>query len=370
MVLAFADTILFFEVEQEMKRNRKAQDKLLDLYLYLDLKSGGSYRTKSTKKTLNRFNKIKDEYDNIYANRQFSECEWNEYYGLFKVNGRWCVDPKRMQKKTGCFSKKMIERMSKRNTTYFHPKKKSYTDYCVNRFVTTVRNLKKEFINVYKPIIDQSLENIKSSKRDFFPADCDLYMQGIYEHDEVNMWVFKREIEQVIYISERCDELYKNMYSQFILDMTSRIEAISVSVYASINPKMKKWSRDKLYDNINSKQISSRDLPSFKYHDKLYLIWHFLKHNNIDIYENLRENYPEVLISKKYKAGNLAKNYLKLDDKLIIELLNGVEKYFVEWCNVNCDENYNEAQWNYEDYFVKLVNDEIKMYRNPIGSEF
>ena len=127
------------------------------------------------------------------------------------------------------------------------------------------------------------------------------------------------------------------MYSQFILDMTSRIEAISVSVYASINPKMKKWARDKLYDNINSKQISSRDLPSFKYHDKLYLIWHFLKHNNIDIYENLRENYPEVLISKKYKAGNLAKNYLKLDDKLIIELLDGVEKYFVEWCNVNCD---------------------------------
>ena len=353
-----------------MKKDRKAQNKLADLYLYLDLRSGSVFGKRPTEKLLNRFNEIKDEYDKIYADRYYSEDEWDEYYGLFKVNGKWCVDPKRMQKKTHCFTEKMMEAMSKRNTTYFHPKKKSYMDYNVNKFVTTVRDLKEEYIKIQKPIIDQSLENIKNSKRDFCPGDCDLYMQGIYEPDEVSMWVFKRQMEQDYYINRRCFELYTNLYSQFFHNMASRIEAISVSIYSYMNPKMKKWSRDKLYDNINSKGISSRELPAFKYHDELYLIWNFLKHNNLDTYENLKRDYPEVLISKEYEPGDLAKYYLKLDDKLIIELLDGVEKYFVEWCNANCDENYNEAQWNYEDYFVGLVRDEIEMLRNPLGLEF
>lgn len=353
-----------------MKKDRKAQNKLADLYLYLDLRSGSSFGRKPTEEMLNRFNEIKDEYDKIHADRYYNEYEWIEYYGLFKVNGKWCVDPKRMQKTIKCFTKKEMEIMSRRNTTYFHPKKKSYMDYNVNKFVTIVRDLKKEFKDVQKPIIDQALENVKNSRREFCLGDCDLYMQGIYEHDEASMWVLKRQIEQERDIKNRYIELYTNLYSQFMLDMTSRIEAITVSVYSSLNPKMEKWSRDKLYDNINTKKISSRELPSFKYHDELYLIWHFLKHNNIDTYKKLKKKYPNVLISAKYQAGDLAKYYLKLDDKLIIELLDGVEKYFVEWCNANCDENYNEAQWNYEDYFVGLVHDQIEMYRNPLGLEF
>lgn len=71
--------------------------------------------------------------------------------------------------------------------------------------------------------------------------------------------------------------------------MASRIEAASVLIYSKMNPKMKRWSRDKLYDNINNKDQSSRDLPSFKYHDKLYLIWNFIKHNNSDTYESLKK---------------------------------------------------------------------------------
>lgn len=353
-----------------MKKDRNAQKKLADLYLYLDLRSGSSFGQKPTDKMLNRFNEIKGEYDKIYANRYYNEYEWNEYYGLFKVNGRWCVDPKRMQKTIRCFTKKKMDTMSRRNTTYFHPKKKSYTDYNVNKFVKTVRDLKNEFIDVQKPIIDQALENVKNSKREFCPGDCVLYMQGIYEPDEASMWVLKRQMEQERDIKNRYIELYTNMYSQFMLDMTSRIEAVTVSVYSSLNPKMKRWSRDKLYDNINIKNISSRELPSFKYHDKLYLIWNFLKHNNLDTYENLKRDYPEVLISEEYEPGDLAKYHLKLDDKLIMELLDGVEKYFVEWCNANCDENYNEAQWNYEDYFVEMVKEQIEMIRNPMGLEF
>lgn len=129
--------------------------------------------------------------------------------------------------------------------------------------------------------------------------------------------------------------------------MASRIEAASVLIYSKMNPKMKRWSRDKLYDNINENDYSSRDLPSFKYHDKLYLIWNFIKHNNSDTYESLKKDYPDVLYDEEYVAGTSAKYYVKLNEKLINELLNGVEEYF---------EN--------------LVYDGIELFRNPLGLEF
>ena len=133
---------------------------------------------------------------------------------------------------------------------------------------------------------------------------------------------------------------------------------------------MKRWTRDKLYDNINTKGKSSRELPSFKYHDEMYLIWNFIKHNNIDTYENLKKDYPDVLVDSEYYSGHPAKYYVKLSEKLIIDLLVGVEKYFIELCELNCDEKYKEAQWNYDDYFKEIVSDDIEMIRNPLGLEF
>ena len=169
------------------------------------------------------------------------------------------------------------------------------------------------------------------------------------------------------------DELYETvvtLLSQFFHNMASRIEAVSVSIYSKINPKMKRWSRDKLYDNINLKGESSRDLHSFKFHDQLYLIWNFIKHNNLDTYDNLKKDYPELLIEDEYKSGNQAKYYVKINEELINKLLNGTEKYFKEWCKLNCDEDFHEAQWNFDDYFIEQVDDEIEMIRNPLGLEF
>lgn len=37
---------------------------------------------------------------------------------------------------------------------------------------------------------------------------------------------------------------------------------------------------------------------------------------------------------------------------------------------MNCNEDYSEAQWNYDKYFVKLVDDVIEDFRNPLGLEW
>lgn len=358
-----------------MKKERNARKQLLDLYLYMDMKNSYDYEN-ATEAMKKRYEEIKEKYDSIYGNRQFSTWEWNEYYGLFYVDGgrksgHVAIDPKRMNFKLGHpFTKHQMEVMNNRKTTYFHPLKKKYLDYYVNNFVSVTKELKSEFKNVYIPIIKQTLENINNKKKKYGPGDVDLFMSGIYEYDEACMSANMATIRQNNAINNEINEMYITLLTNFFHNMASRIEAASVLIYSKINPKMKRWSRDKLYDNINNKDQSSRDLPSFKYHDKLYLIWNFIKHNNSDTYESLKKDYPDVLTDERYEAGAPAKYYVKLNEKLINELLNGVEKYFIEWCELNRDENYNEAQWNYEEYFKNLVYDEIGLLRNPLGLEF
>lgn len=358
-----------------MKKERNARKELLDLYLYMDMKKSYDYKN-ATEAMKKRYEEIKEKYDSIYSNRQFSNWEWNEYYGLFYVNGgrkSGCVaiDPKRMNFKLDHpFTKHQMEVMNNRKTTYFHPLKKKYLDYYVNNFVNVTKELKSEFKNVYIPIIKQTLENINNKKKKYGPGDVDLFMSGIYEYDEACMSANMATFRQNNAIDEEKYDAYITLLANFFHNMASRIEAASVLIYSKMNPKMKRWSRDKLYDNINTKGLSSRDLPSFKYHDKLYLIWNFIKHNNFDTYESLKKDYPDVLTDERYEAGAPAKYYVKLNEKLINELLNGVEKYFIEWCELNCNENYNDAQWNYEEHFKNLVYEQIENYRNPLGLEF
>jgi len=162
-------------------------------------------------------------------------------------------------------------------------------------------------------------------------------------------------------------ELYNSLYAQFYHGMVSRIEAITVKVFYNINPKIKKFTRDQLYDNVNTKKISSRDLLHFKFHDKMYSIWNFIKHNNQNTYDTLHNNYKDVLIDKKYENGDLAIRYITLDEELILELLEGTKQYFIEWCNLNLNENYERSLWDYDEWFLEKVKDQIECIDNPLG---
>ena len=99
-------------------------------------------------------------------------------------------------------------------------------------------------------------------------------------------------------------------------------------------------------------------------------IWNFSKHNNLNTYEKLKNKSPEVLIEEDYVSGDLAIHYLKLDEKLILELLNGTKQFFIDWCRINLNEDYNEARWNYDKFFITLVHDAIEDIRNPLGLQW
>lgn len=51
--------------------------------------------------------------------------------------------------------------------------------------------------------------------------------------------------------------------------------------------------------------------------------------------------------------------------------MNGIENFFKEYCQLVFNEDYdNEAQWNYADYFIEPMEEEIKAIDNPIDLEW
>ena len=187
--VGLANTLFFLQGGGKMKNERNSRKELCDLYLYFDMKCDMFNPNEFTEEMKKRYDDIKSKYEKKYGNRYFSPYEWNEYYGLFKQkNGRIGIDPKRMSLKASVkFSNKQLSIMNKRNTTYFHPKKKSYLDYDVNEFVNVTKELKNEFKNSYIPLIKDVLDTINKKRKRFTPGDISLYNQGIYEADEASM---------------------------------------------------------------------------------------------------------------------------------------------------------------------------------------
>lgn len=344
-----------------MKKERNARKNLINLYSYFDnlyLSSMGELPC--NKKT--ELVELEKKYNKHYANRYRYVYEWPEYYGLFKINGRYCIDPKRMNK-YGLINNQMYCVMSKRNTTYFHPKKEHKYDYFVNCFIDKINYIKESFIKKYKPIIDKSIEEIKKIK--LSPGDYFNFQCGISSVGAAQAWANYQNFLNADRIRYEKYELYTSLYAQFFHNMVAQIEAISVNMYSKLNPDLESWNRCLMYKGIDTDSLSS-----FKFHNRLYLIWNFLKHNNSDTYNKLKSKYPKVLIENEYISGNLAVNYVKLDEKLIIELLEGLKRFFIDWCRIICNEDYNEALWNYEDYFISVVNNRIEEYHNPLGLEW
>ena len=68
-----------------------------------------------------------------------------------------------------------------------------------------------------------------------------------------------------------------------------------------------------------------------------------------------------------YKNGDLAIRYLKLSEELIMELLDGLQKFFDEFCNKVFGETTDYPEWNTEEYYARIVDDMIEDVTNPLG---
>ncbi len=285
-----------------------------------------------------------------------------EYYGLLIKNGRARIDPKRLEKVSN-LNKSIFEFMNKpRKTVYFIPNKRKRQDYMCNIFRSTIEELdtfwRKEFINAFR--------SIKTPKQAHDDAYSGYFMQtGILEADELSIHANMVQIGR----SFTYNYIMRSLVAQFIHQMVSTIEAITIQVITIQKYDKKKFNRE-LFDAFiqgRKKGLKLEDIEGYRYYDRLYHVWNFLKHNSIDLYEKIKRKFPEMLYDVEYKNGDLALKVLKIDRKFVSQSLKEILIFFDHLCEHAFDEDVMNANWNYDDFFINYVNDQIEMINNPLG---
>ena len=72
-------------------------------------------------------------------------------------------------------------------------------------------------------------------------------------------------------------------------------------------------------------------------------------------------------MNRKYTQGELVLFYINFDETLINTLLTELNEFFIKYCNLTFGENFESAQRDYNDWFIKKVNDEVEVFTNPLG---
>lgn len=320
-------------------------------------------------------NKVKCKEANLklYAQLEEKHCyDDTRYYGVFisKTGDkkRIKIDVKRYDKKIG-LSEKQLAMMKARRTHYYFPSKKQRKDYNCNLVILLIEDILNEWEKDYMPLIEKEIKAIQA--KEYTLGDDDLFTSGIIDHEEACANAFIKNMRVEAKVQEKRIKLYMSLYAQFFHQMVARIEAQTIKMLSNNGFSGDRFSRNNLYQFKGMTYERIKDLDGFKDYDKMYLIWHFIKHNSLSTYNDVNENYPEVLAKlkagAKYEAGDMAYWYIGFNNELITNILKGVSEFFKNYCKSVFKEDYDRAQWDYEEYFVARTNEEIETIRNPLG---
>lgn len=277
------------------------------------------------------------------------------YYGVFRKNGGIQIDPKRFNKQLPNKIDDFMPTMSKRYTTYFIPEKRVKDDYNLNIFFDTISEIRNEWNNVFSKYIKDMLSMI-TNKSHKPTNDFGIY-SGIENSEEAhtNAYILN-QIESVKY-NEKSEIIIVSIYAQFVHMMASKIEAVTVRVLNKNKVKVNKSLRAVLNGTLINK-ASLEELKGFDHYDALYRLWNFLKHNNDDVYSKLKLRYPNYVKNVKYESGNFAINFVVFNFDMINDLLNGISDFFEDYCRHVFDENSYDASWNYDAFFIDIIEKE------------
>lgn len=288
-----------------------------------------------------------------------------DYYGLFRVahesrESRIKIDPVRMEE-MGILDEEIIKNINSkpRNNEYYMPTQRHRGDYMVNRFRDTTKFLRENWHQEFS----MAIKAIKTPEEAGDNARTDALMDGVLEHEEACivgiMESFRRK--------KKYDFVIASIYAQYIHFIGSLIESTMLQVLIAKEYPHTVFNRDLALKFINksfAKDVS--EITSYELYERFYRLWNFLKHNSQDTYDRLKKSWPEI-VADKYKHGDFALKYVKIHNKIIDELLDGLEAFFKEFCKEVFGEAVEEAWWDYDEFFIEQVNSMIEDFTNPYG---
>jgi hypothetical protein len=292
------------------------------------------------------------------------------YYGVFLYGPpdkkRVKVDPKRYGQVL-YLTDAMKAVMDKRHGPYFRPAKREFTDYNCNFVGQELNALRMDWEKDTKPMIARVIAETKGVDYNANPCDDDLANAGILEPEEITRNASMKTMFSAQMAADKRNKLYYSLYAQFFHQMASQIEALTVNLLTRNEWKENQFDRNVFYAFKGNKPGDVKKLDGFAAYDKLYAIWNFIKHNSGSTYAVLKERFPEVLSENEYKQGRLACYYVKFDDALIDGVLAGVETFLRGYCCLVFDEDLEQARWNYDEYFLNQIHEDIEAAVNPLG---
>lgn len=272
----------------------------------------------------------------------------HEFYGLFNEKGKLSIDTKRLKKNLMFqINPKIIKEIDKkpRNTAYFFPNKKHRREYNINIFNDHLDGVAKLWQDEFK----SAIELIKTPKQAGDDAFLDNLSFGVLDYEECEESRFWHTLKR----ENRYNFVIRSMYAQFIHYTASIVEFAILSVLTQNGYNKPKFNNTILKNHLNDKyNIKLEKIPNIQYYDRFYKLWNFLKHNSLDTYIKLKKAYPEILSDESFENGEFALAFVKLTESIIIELLTNLKIFFNSFCEIVFCENIEEAQWNYDDYFL------------------
>lgn len=283
-----------------------------------------------------------------------------DYYGLIIKNDRVKIDTKRYKK----FFPIPDPKIEKRNSVYYLPTKIHRSDYKCNWFRDLLANYKKLWLGEYKSFID----SIKTPKQVEDNARVAYLADGVLDYDEANEKAFMAGL------SRRSDYkvIIKSLYAQFFHQLMSSIDALCLKMLTCCGYQEENFTKMQFDVYIQGLQgdnsKSFRNYKNYRIYDRACTVWNFLKHNSLRSYKILKEWYPKMVWDpeEKYQNGESALSVVKLDEKFILDCIDNLHLFFDELCLRTFGENANDAQWDYDDYFKKVVQDQIDVIINPL----
>ena len=298
-----------------------------------------------------------------------------EYYGFHLKNGRYHIDTKRLKKLhcDGCFPEELFS--TPRNTHYFVPKHKNYSDYAINIMREQLNRLISDWNTEYKAVINKL--TTPKEVMDQVRTNEIAYTTDVDDLDDINFEALRAGIRR----EAKYDEVIKSIHLQYLQKIfTEFFRTILLVIkdrgYENTIDFTYKYFFQHVQSKFNAETKRANPLyrlPHYKYFDVLNKIDNFLKHNTVMAYNSLANNafekdeklkkfqskfvHSEKEAGHPYENGMYAGSWVKIKPSFVDEMLNNLQEFANEFCKLMYDEDSKEAYWNSDESLVKILRD-------------
>jgi len=298
------------------------------------------------------------------------------YYGFHLKDGRYHIDTKRLKKLhcDGSFPEALFT--LPRNTHYFVPRHKKYSDYAINVLLDKLNTLVVDWDTEYK----SAIKGLTTPKQVYDNTRTEQLMYSSSPKDDMDDIEFNSLMES-LRREQKYNHVIKSIHLQYL-------QKTFVEFFRTILLVIKERGYYNNFDftyryfmayvqNVSNAPTKKANpiyrLPHYKYLDLLNKIDNFIKHNTIMSYNALTNNPDEkdpktkkflssfVYTPKEmgyiYENGMYAGDWLKIGPNFVDEMLQNLKEFSKELCELLYKENADEAHWNSDETLVKILRD-------------